>query len=80
VNSIIQPKAGLLGFELTAGRVKTWGIKSGLSILDQGLISSSGFLLSLMLARWLSSEVYGAFAVAYATLLFLTGFHSVLLL
>jgi O-antigen/teichoic acid export membrane protein len=36
--------------------------------------------LSFLLARWLSSEVYGAFAVAFATLLFLSGFHNVLLL
>jgi len=70
----------LLGFELTANRVRTWGIKSGVSIVDQGLVSGAGFLLSFLLARWLSSEAYGAFAVAFATLLFLSGFHNVLLL
>jgi O-antigen/teichoic acid export membrane protein len=70
----------LLGFELTANRVRTWGIKSGVSIGDQGLVSGGGFLLSFLLARWLSSEAYGAFAVAFATLLFLSGFHNVLLL
>jgi O-antigen/teichoic acid export membrane protein len=52
----------------------------GLAIVDQGLTSGSGFLLNLLLARWLSSEAYGAFAVAFATLLFVAGFHSVLLL
>jgi len=70
----------LLGSELTANRVRTWGIKSGVSIVDQGLVSGAGFLLSFLLARWLSSEAYGAFAVAFATLLFLSGFHNVLLL
>jgi O-antigen/teichoic acid export membrane protein len=80
VNSTVQSTPRLLGFELTANRVRTWGINSGLSIVDQGLVSGAGFLLSFLLARWLSSEVYGAFAVAFATLLFLSGFHNVLLL
>ncbi len=48
--------------------------------MDQGLTSGAGFLLNLFLARWLDSEAYGAFAVAFATLLFLSGFHSALLL
>lgn len=34
--------------------------------MDQGLFSSSNFLLSVLLARWLVPEDYGAFAVAYA--------------
>lgn len=80
MNSTTQAGPSLLGFELTAGRVRAWGFKSGLSIVDQGLVSGAGFLLSFLLARWLSSEVYGAFAVAFATLLFLSGFHNVLLL
>lgn len=80
MNSTVQTTPRLLGFELTANRIRTWGVKSGLSIVDQSLISGAGFLLSFLLARWLNSEVYGAFAVAYATLLFLSGFHNVLLL
>jgi len=80
VNSTVHITPRLLGFELTANRVRTWGIKSGVSIVDQGLVSGAGFLLSFLLARWLSSEAYGAFAVAFATLLFLSGFHNVLLL
>ena len=80
MSSTVQTTPRLLGFELTANRLRTWGIKSGLSILDQGLVSGAGFLLSFLLARWLNREVYGAFAVAFATLLFFTGFHNVLLL
>lgn len=80
MTSTVPTTPRLLGFELTANRIRTWGVKSGLSIVDQGLISGAGFLLSFLLARWLNSEVYGAFAVAYATLLFLSGFHNVLLL
>jgi O-antigen/teichoic acid export membrane protein len=80
VTTTVHPTPRLLGFELTANRVRTWGINSGLSILDQGFVSGAGFLLSFLLARWLASEIYGAFAVAFATLLFLSGFHNVLLL
>ena len=80
MNSTVHTTPRLLGFELTANRVRTWGIKSGVSIVDQGLVSGAGFLLSFLLARWLSSEAYGAFAVAFATLLLLSGFHNVLLL
>jgi O-antigen/teichoic acid export membrane protein len=48
--------------------------------MDQGLSSGAGFVLNLFLARWLDREAYGAFAVAFATLLFLFGFHTALLL
>jgi O-antigen/teichoic acid export membrane protein len=42
-----------------------WAHKGGLTILDQGLISGSNFLISVLLARWLTSEQYGAYAIAF---------------
>lgn len=66
--------------ELTPERLWVWGIRSGLSVVDQGFTSGSGFLINLLLARWLSADVYGAFAVAFAGFLFVAGFHNVLLL
>lgn len=66
--------------EMTPDRLRVWGIRSGISILDQGLTSGAGFLLNLFLARWLTGDGYGAFAVTFATLLFVAGFHNVLLL
>lgn len=80
MNSTVQSTPRLLGFELTSSQLWNWGIKSGLSLMDQGLVSGAGFLLSFLLARWLNREVYGAFAVTLATLLFLCSFHNVLLL
>ena len=65
---------------MTHERVWAWGIRSSLSIIDQGLTSGAGLLVNLLLARWLRSEAYGAFAVAFATVLFLFGFSSALLL
>jgi O-antigen/teichoic acid export membrane protein len=73
-------KSELLGLELAPERWRMWGVRSALSILDQGLTSGAGFLVNLLLARWLVTDAYGAFAVAFAALLFLFGFHSALLL
>lgn len=42
-----------------------WAHKGGLTILDQGLISGSNFLISVLLARWLTAEQYGAYAIAF---------------
>src|SRR6266581_3295945 len=80
MSSTFQETTELLGVEVTHERLRFWGIRSGLSVLDQGLTSGAGFLLNLFLARWLTSEAYGAFAVTFATLLFFSGFHNVLLL
>src|SRR5207245_10376632 len=64
----------------TRAKVLVWWRLSALSLVDQGLISGSGFILNLLLARWLPAETYGAFAVAFAVFLFASGFHNVLLL
>jgi O-antigen/teichoic acid export membrane protein len=80
LSATFQEKIGLAGVELTREGVRFWGIRSGLSVLDQGLTSGAGFLLNLFLARWLTSDAYGAFAVGFSTVLFLFGFHTALLL
>jgi O-antigen/teichoic acid export membrane protein len=41
----------------------------GLAVLGQGLFAGSHFLVNVLLARWLSPEQYGAFALAYAAFL-----------
>jgi O-antigen/teichoic acid export membrane protein len=55
-------------------------MKSALSLMDQGLTSAAGFGINLFLARWMPADVYGAFALAFAGFLFVSGFHNVLLL
>jgi O-antigen/teichoic acid export membrane protein len=64
----------------TAARLRWWGIQTTFSIVDQGLTAAAGFGVNLLLARWLSADAYGAFAVAFAGYLFVSGFHNVLLL
>lgn len=66
------------GFVLTPARLRVWGMRSALSLVDQGLTSGSSFLLNVLLARWLPQEAYGAFAVSFAGFLFLSGFHNVI--
>jgi O-antigen/teichoic acid export membrane protein len=66
--------------QVTASKLRRWGLQSALAILDQGLTAAAGFGINLVLARWLTSESYGAFAVAFAGYLFVSGFHNVLLL
>jgi O-antigen/teichoic acid export membrane protein len=68
------------GFAWTARKLRVWGMKSALSLMDQGLTSAAGFGINLFLARWMPADVYGAFALAFAGFLFVSGFHNVLLL
>src|SRR5215211_3033711 len=65
---------------LVFARLKTWGIKGGLSILDQGLYSGSNFVLSVLLARWLLPSHYGAFSIAFSVYLFIYQIHNSLLI
>lgn len=69
-----------MGLLLTPAKLRVWGWRSAMSLVDQGLTSGAGFAVNLLLARWMVPEVYGAFAVAFAGFLFVSGFHNVLLL
>jgi O-antigen/teichoic acid export membrane protein len=67
-------------FGVSRDRLRVWGFKWVLSLVDQALTSGAGFAVNILLARWLSPSLYGAFAVAFAASLFVAGFHTVLLL
>jgi len=73
--SAAKPSAKVV---ITPVRLRAWGWLSALSLVDQGLISGAGFGVNLLLARWMAAEAYGAFAVAYAGFLFVSGFHNVI--
>jgi O-antigen/teichoic acid export membrane protein len=74
------PTGTSVPLQTMADRWRAWGLKSALALVDQGLFSGAGFLVNLLLARWLAPASYGAFAVAFAAFLFISGFHNVLLL
>ena len=48
--------------------------------MDQGLTALTGFCVTFLLARWLAQEIYGAYAVAFAGYLFVSGLHNVIVL
>ena len=50
------------------------------SIADQGVASSTNFVLNILLARWLLPREYGAYSVCWSILLILAGFHNALIL
>jgi O-antigen/teichoic acid export membrane protein len=59
-----------------SGRRLVWVGKGVLALIDQGLLSGSNFLVGILLARWLSPNDYGAYALGFSIFLFLSGFHN----
>jgi len=57
-----------------------WAMKGGLALFDQGILTGSNFVISILLARWMSADEYGIYAVAFSVFLFLLNFHQALLL
>ena len=57
-----------------------WLRKGATAFADQGLFAASGFLVNILLARWLPPEQYGGYALAFSIYLFLSSFHNALLL
>ncbi len=46
------------------------------AVLDQGLFAASNFAVSILLARWLSLENYGAFALVYSVYALMANVHG----
>jgi O-antigen/teichoic acid export membrane protein len=61
-------------------KVGPWVKRGGLTLFDHGFISGSNFVISILLARWLSPGEYGAYAVAFAALILLMVLYQSLLL
>jgi O-antigen/teichoic acid export membrane protein len=57
-----------------------WVKKGSLSILDQAFFSGTNFVLSILLARWLASDLYGIFALSFAIYLFFSGIYNAIIL
>jgi O-antigen/teichoic acid export membrane protein/thymidylate kinase len=75
---IHEPRLNRL-VELVVG-LKSWLLKGSLAIADQGLISGSNFVLSILLARYLGVDQYGAYALAFSTFVLLSLVHQSLVL
>jgi O-antigen/teichoic acid export membrane protein len=57
----------------------SWLSGGGWAVMDQGLFAASNFAISVLLARWLEPQAYGAFAVAYAIFWILGTLHTSML-
>ena len=53
-----------------------WARKGAWTVLDQALFAGANFLVNVLLARWLSPEAYGAFAVAFVVFLLVGAVHG----
>ena len=62
----------------TLRRWLPWLTKGSLAIADQGVFAVSNFLLNILLARWLTPDDYGCFALAYSVFLSFLLVHSAL--
>ncbi len=60
--------------------VKTWPLRGFFALVDQGLISGSNFIVAILLARWVSAQQYGAYALAFEVLLFMSIVYAALIL
>ena len=58
----------------------SWARKGVLAIADQGVITSSNFLVALMLARQVSSAEYGAYAARIRVFLLLAAVYLAFIL
>ena len=64
---------------ISLDRIYHWITKGTLGILDQGLYSGVNFLLSIILARLISPEVYGGFSAAFSLFLLLSNVQVALI-
>jgi O-antigen/teichoic acid export membrane protein len=62
--------------ELQARKSRWWAGKAFWAVLDQGLFATSNFVLGVLLARWLTPEQFGSFAVAHSGFLLAGTLHS----
>lgn len=53
-----------------------WLQRGSWTILDQAFFSGANFVTNILLARWLTVEGYGTFAVGYAIFLFMSTIHT----
>jgi O-antigen/teichoic acid export membrane protein len=58
--------------------VRRWHGPLATSVVDQGIVAGSHFVLNILLARKLGPSAYGAFSIGFMVLLFVSGIHTAL--
>lgn len=65
---------------LRNGKWSRWINRATWTLIDRALFALSNFALNVALARWLSPEAYGAFALAFSAFLMMGGMQSSLVI
>lgn len=76
----VRTRIPAFGRDFSLRKFIPWVAKGGLAIADYGLISGSNFLLGVLLARWLSPDHYGAYALAFSIFVLVAFLYQALLL
>jgi hypothetical protein len=72
----LEGQLSWLGGPWRTTRWLPWVGKGSLAVLDQGLISGANFLITILLARWLTAGQYGAYTLAFSIFLLLGSVHD----
>jgi hypothetical protein len=73
-------KGAAPNLKASMSKFASWTTKGGLAVLDQALISGSNFMISILLARWLTADQYGAYAVTFGIYIMLSLVYQSLVL
>ncbi|MCI0561107.1 MAG: hypothetical protein MN733_21690, partial [Nitrososphaera sp.] len=65
--------------DLSWNNIRRWIVAGGFAIVEQALFAGTNFIVNILLARLLSQEDYGAFAIAFSIYLLVGYFHLALL-
>jgi O-antigen/teichoic acid export membrane protein len=81
-NGLSSKRSGSFAWKLPSSirNILPWVHKGGVAIVDQGLISGSNFMVSILLARWLMPDQYGAYAIAFGIYMLLALVYQSLIL
>lgn len=64
--------------EFSLQRLISWARKGSWSLVDQWLFSGANLISSILLARWLAVDEYGAYALVFSIFLFFNSIYSAL--
>jgi O-antigen/teichoic acid export membrane protein len=70
--SVMDSRANKSGEGRGLRKLIPWASRSVFAVADQGFISGSNFVLSILLARWMTADQYGAYALAFSIFVLLS--------
>lgn len=59
-----------INLDINVNKILRWLYKGGFGVLDQAFYSGANFIVSVLLARWITKLEYGEYAVGFAVVFF----------